>query len=719
MFVVSIIVATYGLVAQKQIDIKFVRKELVGARYLEALRPVDAAILAEERDTSPNAQTETAINESLDALAAAEADTAGSLNTAEFEQAVVAALRELLSNKAGAVQKQDRIGVALVEARNLASRAGDDSNLALDWSLDSYYLQDIVATKMPTLLEQVGELQQSLLDASLHAGAPSSYLVERPLVTMRPLILDGMIRSTLEEIERDLTAAYRGDADGRMRQTIDADMTSMISATDSYLKTITASRGEANDLATFDRSYAAAVDGALSAWTLSQAELKRLLTRRLSNLVSNLRNSLILNGLLASLSIALAVMTYRQIAGPLKHLRALTRKVKETQNLDLRSAYGGRDEIGRLAVSFNAMLAELAGSHEREREAQQKTRDVAKFPEEDPNPVLRVSGAGEVLFANAAAQVLPGLLENDGTRLTQELGTAVDAASAARENREVEFASGERLFALALVPVPGESYVNLYGREITDERRAQARTAVMQAELARVARLTTMGEMAASIAHEINQPLAAVVTSANAGLRWLNRQPPNVEEVRSVLKRIVADGERGSKVIGNIRAMLKKGDQKRVKLDINDLICEVMTLVQGELKHHGVSVRAKLADDLPRVLADRIQLQQVILNLMINAVEAMASVSDRPRILQVRSQRHEPGGILVTVEDSGTGIDLKDINRIFETFFTTKSEGMGMGLSICRSIVESHGGGISASRADPHGSVFQVFLPIGEPSDPS
>ena len=608
-FVVSIIVATYGLVAEKEIAIEFVRKELVGTRYLQALQPVYATILTDEREATPVAKTKKGIDESLVALSTAEADTVDSLNTSESEQVLTAALRKLLSGKASVIQEEHNVG-ALAKARNLASRIGDNSNLALDPDLDSYYLQDIVVTKMPTLLGQLGELEQSLLRASLHADAPSNYLVERPLITVRPLLLDGMIRSTLEGLKRDLAAAYQGDTDGRLRKTIDAKMSSMISPTEAYLTTVTASHGEASDLVAFDRGYATAVDGAMSAWSTDEAELNRLLNRRLTNLQNKLRNSLILNGLLAGLSIALAVVTYRQIAGPLKHLRSLAQNVQATKNLDLRSAYGGRDEIGRVGVAFNAMLAELAEAHERE-----------------------------------AAE--------------------------------------------------------------------QARTAAMQAELARVSRVTSMGEMAASIAHEINQPLAAVVTNASAGLRWLNGQPPDLDEVRSALKRIVKDGERGSNVLASIRGMLKKGTQEKTALNINESIRDVITLSQGALKKGGVSVQAELTDSLPSVLADRVQLQQVFLNLMMNAAEAMAAVSDRPRVLRVRSERHDTG-IFVSVEDTGTGIDPKDMGRLFETFFTTKPEGMGMGLSICRSIIESHGGRIEVSPAEPCGSVFRVFLPIAE-----
>jgi signal transduction histidine kinase len=603
MFVVSIVVATYGLVAEKLIAIEFVRKELIGAQYLEALRRVYASILTDERASSAIAETRTP-----DMLTAAEADTAGSLNTVELERSLAEAVRKLSSGGANG-PKHALIVDALDKARDLASRIGDDSNLALDPDLDSYYVQDIVVTKMPTLLDQIGELQ-SLLRTTLPPSSSSSGL------TAPPLILDGMIRSTFEGIERDSRASYRGGAGGRLRQTIDANVTSMVSAGDSYLKTVNASLNGTSDLGSLDHSYATAVDNAIGAWTVSQAELRQLLNTRLSNLLGKLRSSLILNGLIASLSIVLAVMTHRHIVRPLQELESLAEKVRETKDYKLRINYESRDEIGRLAVAFNTMLAELAVARE---------------------------------------------------------------------------------------------------REIAD----QARTTVMQAELARVARLTTMGEMAASIAHEINQPLAAVVTNANAGLRWLDNQPPNIGEVRSALKRIVNDGGRGSNIIGSIRALLKKGDQERVELDVNDLIREVMTLLRGELQNRGVSVRTGLADDLPRVSADRIQLQQVILNLVMNAVEAMAFIADRARVLQVQSEKHESAGVLVTIEDAGTGINKEDLDRIFEAFYTTKSEGMGMGLSICRSIVEAHGGRIRASRANPHGSVFHVVLPNAEPSDHS
>ena len=234
-------------------------------------------------------------------------------------------------------------------------------------------------------------------------------------------------------------------------------------------------------------------------------------------------------------------------------------------------------------------------------------------------------------------------------------------------------------------------------------------------EVMHLNRIATAGEMSASIAHEINQPLAAIVSNASAGLRWLSKTTPDLEEVAETLKRIVGDGHRASQVIESIRAMFKKDARESILLDINELIREVIPLSHVELRDHQISVDSVLTEGLPRVLADRTQLQQVMLNLVRNSIEAMAAVTDRARVLRVRSEASESSEVIITIEDSGSGIDPKNLDRIFEPFFTTKFMGMGMGLSICRSIVEAHGGRLWASPSATHGSVFHVALPI--PSD--
>jgi C4-dicarboxylate-specific signal transduction histidine kinase len=217
--------------------------------------------------------------------------------------------------------------------------------------------------------------------------------------------------------------------------------------------------------------------------------------------------------------------------------------------------------------------------------------------------------------------------------------------------------------------------------------------------------------MAASIAHEINQPLAAIVANANAGLRFLNAEAPNLTEVREALTQIVDGGHRVSEVIGSIRAIFKKDGQLKVRLDVNQVIREVLALVQGELQSQDIQLQTDLSEQVPMVSGVHIQLQQVIFNLLINAIEAMSSTSGRARLLRVSSARYEPHDVLVTVEDSGTGINTAKMENIFDPFFTTKSHGMGLGLSICRSIIEAHNGRLSVRSAADRGSVFQIALP--------
>jgi len=233
-----------------------------------------------------------------------------------------------------------------------------------------------------------------------------------------------------------------------------------------------------------------------------------------------------------------------------------------------------------------------------------------------------------------------------------------------------------------------------------------------QAELAHVTRVTTLGELAASIAHEINQPLAAVIANAEACSSWLDRSPPDLEAARRSVEWIVDDVNRASEVIRRLRALAKKTDIEKTPLNINDVAREVVALVRRELLSHKVLLKLELAPDLPGIIGDRVQLQQVIINLVINAVEAMESVSDRPRELTIRSGRHDTDWVFLAVADSGIGITDADAERMFTPFFTTKSSGLGMGLSICRSIMEAHEGRLSASRNEGGGATFQLVLPV-------
>ena len=255
--------------------------------------------------------------------------------------------------------------------------------------------------------------------------------------------------------------------------------------------------------------------------------------------------------------------------------------------------------------------------------------------------------------------------------------------------------------------------VELIGAVMDVTRRKHADDALRKAqgELTHATRVMMMGELAASIAHEINQPLAAIVAEGEACRNWLAGATPNIEKAQESAGGIVRDANRASDIIKRIRALAQRAETEKVRLDANDAIREVMALAEGEARRHGVMLRVDLADDLSPVVGDRVQLQQVVLNLIMNGIEAMSSVADRPRQLLVRSRRHESDHVLVAVQDSGIGIERQDLAKIFETFYTTKPQGMGMGLAISLSIVENHGGRLWATANDDHGVTFQFALP--------
>jgi C4-dicarboxylate-specific signal transduction histidine kinase len=247
--------------------------------------------------------------------------------------------------------------------------------------------------------------------------------------------------------------------------------------------------------------------------------------------------------------------------------------------------------------------------------------------------------------------------------------------------------------------------------EMAERKRAEEAYYEAQAELARVTRLSAMGALAASISHEVNQPLAAVVTNADACMMWLSSDPPNLEEARAAVDSIAQQGTRASEVVRHIRAMFTKATPERTMVQVNDLIREMGTLLEGAAVRNQVTLHTELGADLPATVGDRVQLQQVIVNLILNGIEAMSDVTGRPRLLLIRSTMQNPDEVLVAVRDSGVGIALKDEKRIFDAFFTTKAQGMGMGLSISHSIIEAHGGRLWASANSDYGATLQFTLP--------
>jgi PAS domain S-box-containing protein len=252
--------------------------------------------------------------------------------------------------------------------------------------------------------------------------------------------------------------------------------------------------------------------------------------------------------------------------------------------------------------------------------------------------------------------------------------------------------------------------------DVHDLRQAQEALRNTQAEFAHMTRVMTMGELTASIAHEVNQPLGAIVTSAAACARWLATKPPKMEKALRALERIVSDGTRAGEVIKRIRGLMKRQAPRKEWLDINETILEVIALAQYQLRRSEILLETRLGHDLPFVRGDRVQLQQVLLNLIVNSIEAMSEIKDRPRELTIVSASHGRDTVSVEVRDSGTGLDPAHAPHLFEPFFTTKTEGLGIGLSISRSIVEAHGGQLSAAANAPHGSVFHFSLPVNEPA---
>jgi C4-dicarboxylate-specific signal transduction histidine kinase len=296
---------------------------------------------------------------------------------------------------------------------------------------------------------------------------------------------------------------------------------------------------------------------------------------------------------------------------------------------------------------------------------------------------------------------------------------AIDRAAREKANLDFEHrlvmpdGSVKHLHVIAHIVVDEPGRLQFAGAvmDVTAAKHSEERWQRAQSELAYAARVNALGQVTASITHEINQPLAAIVSSGQAALRWLNREVPRVEEASGSVRRIVDEGRRASEIIQRIRALFQKADQQRAEIDLNDVVRDIIPLVQREILDNRISLQLDLAADLPQVLADRVQLQQVIINLVINSIQSMAKIIERPRVLSITSQAETAGEVAVAVQDSGVGVSPESAAQLFDAFFTTRPQGMGMGLSICRSIMEAHNGRIWTEPANDTGAIFRFSLP--------
>lgn len=395
-------------------------------------------------------------------------------------------------------------------------------------------------------------------------------------------------------------------------------------------------------------------------------------------------------------------------------------------NQDLERRVGERTlQLEAANQTLRKEIAERERAQEEVRSSEDRLRLVI-----DTIPALVWSkmSNGSADFLNQRFLEYTGLSEEEGLgwgwlrnafhpedRREEEWRAVFEAGQPFEREARLRRADGEyRWFQFRAAPLRDElgNVVKWYGTttDIEDRRRAEDALLDARDKLAQVTRVQAMGELAAAIAHEVNQPLTAIVTNANFSLRQLKGSNPDLDELQIAIGEIVNDGTRASSVISRIRGLLMKGSPKRAEVDINEIIHAVMTLLRNELTRNRIGLRTELASNLPRVKGDAVQLQQVLINLMMNAVEAMRPFAERPRELVIRSS-NGTDGVLVQVQDSGPGIGPEVAERVFEPFFTTKTEGIGMGLAISRSIVQSHGGNLSQASTS-HGTVFQFTLPF-------
>jgi PAS domain S-box-containing protein len=399
--------------------------------------------------------------------------------------------------------------------------------------------------------------------------------------------------------------------------------------------------------------------------------------------------------------------------GSVKHLRVVAHRLTDEP--------GGAQLVGA--------VTDITARHERELESGR----LAAIVSSSDDAMISKTLDGKIISWNAGAtsifgyeatemvgqpifRIVPPELHEEEDQIFNRLrqGERIhhyETSRIAKDGRRIEVSMTISPLSDKSGKVVGASTV---ARDITASRQAEAELQRVRMELARVARVTTLGELTAAIAHEVNQPLTGLISSGNACLWWLAGDTPNLEAARRSIQRMIDDGNRACAIIGRIRDMVSKSPPRRDALNINDTIMEVLALLRIELSRNDISPRVELSNDLPLVSGDRIQLQQVILNLIMNAIEAMSEIGETQRKLLVASAKDGSDGVLVTIEDSGPGLDGESVDHLFEAFFTTKARGMGMGLAVSQTILQAHGGRMWATPNASQGATFQFTLPAYE-----